>query len=156
MIDRCPRFAGLALPRLLSVVVLIATAACGSAAAPLPTATSASKDCGSFIAAGAQVAYDVAGLECFWASYAAGTPARWAFRQLTMEGDPIPSTITFDQAQGVVVTRDTTADKYGGANRRVATWRCGSLNKKAWPSDPTHLYLEASGCSGEGKTTSFP
>ncbi|HUQ41189.1 MAG TPA: hypothetical protein VM052_01690, partial [Candidatus Limnocylindrales bacterium] len=66
------------------------------------------------------------------------------------------STITFDPAQGIVVTRDTTADKYGGANRRLMTWRCGVLAKKASPTDQTHPYLEASECSGEGKTTIFP
>ena len=135
-------------------VLVTAASACGSVAAPRSALTP--KDCGSFVPVADQVAYDAAGLECFWGAYTAGTSARWTLRQVTIEGDPIPSTITFDPAHGIVVTRDTTADKYGGSNRRLMTWRCGVLTKKARPSDATHLYLEADGCSGEGKTTSFP
>ena len=154
LIGRSPQRVRLALRRPLLVALVIAASACGSAGAPPSTVTP--RDCGSFVPSSGLVAYDAAGLDCFWAAYTAGTPARWAFRQVTMEGDPIPSTIAFDPAQGIVVTHDTTADEYGGANRRLMTWRCGVLTKRAWPSDSTHLYLEASGCSGEGKTTSFP
>ena len=154
MIDRRSSLARLAPQHLVLSLVLIATLACGSVASPLSAARS--KDCGSFVPIVNQIAYDAAGLDCFWAAYSAGTSAHWAFRQVTMEGDPIPSTITFDPQQGIVVTHDTSADKYGGANRRLMTWRCGVLTKRAWPSDATHFYLEASGCSGEGNTTIFP
>jgi hypothetical protein len=171
VVVRRSTLARMAPQRLLLVLILIASPACDSAvtalsaatAAPLSAATATphlsgatSKDCGSFVPRVGQVAYDAAGLECFWAAYTAGTSAHWAFRQVTMEGDPIPSTITFDPQQGIVVTHDSSADNYGGPDRRLMTWRCGILAKKAWPNDSTHLYLEASGCSGDGKTTSFP
>jgi len=50
--------------------------------------------------------------------------ARWTLRSYTIEGDPIPTTLLFRPAGGIglVVTRDTSADKFGGVgNQRVFT-----------------------------------
>ena len=75
----------------------------------------------------------------------------------TIEGDPIPETLRFDNVLGVVITQDTTADKYTSpANRRMWTWRCSKMTKTPWATDPTRYSFELSSCTGDGPTTTFP
>jgi len=82
---------------------------------------------------------------------------RWNVRVLTIEGDPIPETLRSDNVLGVVITQDTTADKYTSpANRRMRTWRCAKMTKTPWVTDPSRYSFELSSCTGDSPTTTFP
>ena len=123
--------------------------ACGTTAPP----TRATVDCGTFDAGHGRV--DSAGLDCFWAAYQRGEPARWTVRHVTVEGDPLPSTIEL-AAGKVVITRDFSADKFSApANRRVYEYRCDTLTKETPSFDPTRPFLRATGCTGDGPETTF-
>ena len=157
--------------RLLTAFVIVVAWACAASppappttfAAPtaastpagLPAGPASVTDCGSFDAG--HNTYDPTGLECFWRAYTAGTSARWAVRQLTIEGDPIPSTITFDPTKGIVVTRDVTRDRFSSpADRRVWTWHCATVTRRPWATDASRDFLAVAACAGEGTETAFP
>lgn len=112
-------------------------------------------DCGSF-AAGHNT-YESAGRECVWDAYTAHTAVRWAVRQLTIEGDPIPGTLGYDPGQGIVITRDVRADEFSGtADRRLWMWRCGTMSRRTWATDPSRYSFELTDCRGDGASTHFP
>ena len=139
--------------RLFLVIVL--ASACSATPAPSPTVPG-TIDCGSFVAT-PLTRYDAGGTDCFWAAYTSGRPARWSVRSITTEGDPIPSTITFTPGQGLVVTRDTTADKFAGqGGARVWTYRCSMIARKPWATDATKFFFELTDCTGDGTTAGFP
>src|SRR5438046_7734025 len=126
-------------------------ASCGS-----QTGSFSGIDCGTSTRS-PSAEYDARGLECVWSAYSSGTAVRWNVRVLTIEGVPIPETLRFDNVLGVVITQDTTADKYASpANRRMWTWRCAKVTKTPWATDPTRYSFELSSCTGDGPTTTFP
>jgi hypothetical protein len=148
--------------RALATAAVIALVACDSATVPpqpTPSAPASTPtgtvDCGSFDAG--HGGYDAQGLDCFWTAYSTGKSARWSVKQLTIEGDPIPATITADGRGGLVVSRDFSADKFSSpANRHVFVWTCSTITRKLWPTDPARSFLELTGCTGAGASTTYP
>lgn len=65
--------------------------------------------------------------------------------RITMEGDPIPYTVTVTDS--IEVTQDITADKYGGPNRGRTTWRCSAMTQVAHYAEGSFLFA-FSGCTG--------
>jgi hypothetical protein len=121
-------------------------AACGS-----PVARVLEVDCGTYDAGYGR--YDDAGRDCFWSAYSARRSATWGVTQRTIEGDPIPSTITYDPTIGVIVTRDVRPDRFSGqAHRRVWTWRCDGVTKLADTADEAFLLA---GCKGDGTSSDY-
>ena len=125
--------------------------ACGSTAgAATPV------DCGSFDQSPTD-AYDRAGRECMWNAYTAQRALTWRVRAITIEGDPVPSELTFEPGRGFVITRDVTADEFSApADRRVWRWRCQTAVKRVWATDPSRHSFEFTGCQGDGVATHFP
>ena len=146
--------------RALVSAALVAAVACDAATPPAPTptvpaSTQPAVDCGSFDAG--QGGYDAQGLDCFWTAHLGGKPSRWSVKRRTVEGDPIPSTITDDGRGGLVVSRDFSADRFSSsANRRVLVWTCSTITRKPSSTDPARSFLELTGCTGAGTSTSFP
>jgi hypothetical protein len=102
-------------------------------------------------------AYSATARECIWTAYSAGKAAYWAARGETIEGDPIPGTLSFDPARGLDVTRDVTADRYSSpSNRRVWSWHCTTMTKRVWATDALRYSFELTGCTGDGPSTTFP
>ena len=92
-----------------------------------------------------------------WNAYGAQRAVIWKVRGITIEGDPIPSELTFQPGRGFVITRDVTADEFSApADRRVWTWRCPAVAKRVWATDPTRYSFEFTGCQGDGAMTAFP
>jgi hypothetical protein len=138
--------------RLLLAATLISAVTCGGA----PPFTGI--DCGTTDERLGS-SYDATGRECVWNAYANGREARWTLRSYTIEGDPIPTTILFRPAGGIglVVTRDTSADKYGGVgNQRVFTYRCGTMTKTTRGDDVSRYDFTLTNCGGDGSSTSVP
>ncbi len=134
----------------VTFVAVTLAVACGSRAGG-PSVV----DCGSFDAR--HDGYDTAGRECVWNAYMARQAVRWSVTGLTIEGDPIPGTLSFDPVQGIVVTRDTRADQLSAsAQRRVDTWRCATMTKKIWATDASRYSFELAGCRGDGDSAHFP
>ena len=103
--------------------------------------------------------YDATGRECFWNAYTNGSAARWSLRSYTIEGDPIPTTLLFQPKGGIglVVTRDTSGDRFGGAgNQRIFTYRCGTMTKAPHGDDISRYGFLLSNCTGDGPSTSVP
>lgn len=101
-------------------------------------------------------AYDATARDCVWSAYSMGTPSRWTVMRRTTEGDPIRATMTA-QRGFIIVTRDMTADRFSAApDRRMWTWQCRTIAKRAWATDPTRSFFDLSGCSGDGGSTAFP
>jgi hypothetical protein len=141
--------------RYLLAAALASVLACGGAVPHAGPTASGAVDCGSFDAG--HGTYDAAGTDCFWRAYTGSVPARWSVTMLTVEGDPIPATITFAPGQPIVVTRDVTADAFSSAtDRRVWTFRCATIERKPWATDPSRSFFELSVCTGDGATTAFP
>jgi hypothetical protein len=69
--------------------------------------------------------------------------------RITMEGDPMPFTVTVTDS--IEVTQDTTADKHGGPNRGLTTWRCSAMDKVAHYAEGSFLFA-FSGCTGAAFT----
>ena len=142
---------------LVAAPVVVAIACDVVSLPPAPTTTQhtpVTVDCGSFDAG--HGAYDAQGLDCFWTAYSAGKSATWSVKQVTVEGDPIPATVTSD-TRGLVVSRDFSADKFSSqADRRVFVWTCSTVARKPWATDPSRYVLELTGCTGAGSSTSFP
>jgi hypothetical protein len=133
---------------LLWAVALVVLWACG----PQPGSFSG-VDCGT----SAQADYDAKALECVWSAYSSGAPVRWNITRQTVEGDPIPETLRYDSVLGVIITRDVTADAFSApADRRMWTWRCATMTKTAWPTNPSRYFFELSACTGDGPTAVFP
>jgi len=141
----------LALSRQRSLLAaLLLAAACGS-----PAGSAADVDCGTSDLR--QAGYDAGAVDCFWRAFSAGRSVIWRVRQITIEGDPIPMTLSFDRGSGLVATRDVTADKFSStADRRVWTWRCKGITRTPWPADASRTYFALTNCSGDGSATSFP
>ena len=87
------------------------------------------------------------GRTCLWNAYSSGQSARWSMTRMTMEGDPIPYTVTLSDS--IEVTQDTTADKHGGPNRGRTTWRCSAMTQVAHYAEGSFLFT-FSGCTGAG------
>jgi hypothetical protein len=133
------------------LVAMLVVAACGSAPPPF-----SGIDCGNSTE-GSGTDYDAEARECVWKAYSNGAAVRWSVRSYTTEGDPIPQTLRFDSALDVVTTRDMTADKFSSsADRRIRTWRCATMTKMAWVTDPSRYSFKLSNCTGDGATTLFP
>jgi hypothetical protein len=102
-------------------------------------------------------AYSASARECLWSAYSSGRAAYWNARGVTIEGDPIPSLLSFDPTRGLDVTRDVTADKFSAqADRRVWSWHCTTLTKRTWATDASRYSFELGGCTGDGPATRFP
>ena len=100
--------------------------------------------------------YDASARQCLWTAYSAGMPAHWVATKYTTEGAPIPETISFDGAV-VLVTRDLSLDGFSSAqDRRLWTWRCGTMIKLPWVSDPDRFSFGLSNCLGESADAGFP
>jgi len=103
--------------------------------------------------------YDAAARECFWSAYSSGSSARWSLRSYTIEGDPIPTTLLFEPKGGIglVVTRDTRGDRFGGVgNQRIFNYRCGTITKAPHGDDISRYGFLLSNCTGDGPSTSVP
>jgi hypothetical protein len=144
----------------LAVAIVLATA-CAPAPGPAPAPSLSSAfppnivDCGSFDSG--HNTYDAAGLECFWRAYSAGAPVRWAVKQLTVEGDPVPEAIQYVPGQAIVVTRDVSADTFSSPiDRRVWIYSCTTVTRRPWATDRSRSFFELTGCTGDGPTTAFP
>ena len=122
---------------------------------------------GRVVASGAQVdcgtsdlrhgGYDAAAIDCFWRAFTASRSVIWRATQITEEGDPIPMTLSFDPATGLVASRDVTADKFSSASdRRIWTWRCKAIKRTPWATDPSRTFFQLTNCTGDGAATSFP
>src|SRR5207247_11172001 len=97
--------------------------------------------------------------ECFWSAYSNASAARWSLRSYTIEGDPIPTTLLFQPKGGIglVVTRDTSGDRFGGVgNQRIFTYRCGTMTKTPHGDDISRFGFLLSNCGGDGPSTSVP
>jgi hypothetical protein len=130
---------------------LVILGACGSQ--PL---SFAGTDCGTSTA-GPGPGYDSQAVDCVWKAYSSGTAVQWKVKSQTVEGDPIPGTLRFDQVLGVVITRDMTADKFSNqADRRMWTWRCAKMTETPWATDPSRYFFELSACTGDGPSATFP
>ena len=103
--------------------------------------------------------YDSSGRDCVWMAYENGQAARWTLRSYTIEGDPIPTTLLFQPAGGIglVVTRDTSADKFGGfGNQRLFTYRCATMTRVPRRDDLSRYSFALTNCTGDGSSTSVP
>ena len=126
-------------------------AACGDRAG----GSAAQVDCGTSDLR--HIGYDAKALDCFWQAFTARRSVIWRATQVTIEGDPIPMTLSFDPKTGLVASRDVTADKFSSqADRRVWTWRCKAIQRTPWPTDASRTFFELRDCSGDGSATSFP
>lgn len=75
--------------------------------------------------------------------------------QYTIDGDPIPETVTFN-GRLIVVTRDTRLDRFAGQHdRRTWTWTCRTMTQRASTNDPGRFSCELGECGGEGVATGF-
>jgi hypothetical protein len=138
--------------RLLLAATLISAVACGGA----PPFTGI--ECGSADER-LDSSYDASGRDCIWNAYENGRAARWTVRSYTIEGDPIPTTLLFRPAGGIglVVTRDTSADKFGGVgNQRVFTYRCGTMTKVPYGGDIPRNGFMLTKCTGDGASITVP
>lgn len=134
--------------RLLLAATLISAAACG--AAPFTGIECGTTD------EGLGTSFDATGRDCIWNAYESGREARWTLRSYTIEGDPIPTTLLFRPAGGIglVVTRDTSADKFGGVgNQRVFTYRCGTMTMVPNGGDIPGYSFRLTNCTGDGSAT---
>ena len=135
----------------LLLVTLLLIQACGGrggeSAAPVDCGTSDLRQSG----------YDAKAIDCFWQAFSAGRSVIWRATQLTIEGDPIPLTLSFDPKTGLVATRDVMADKFSSqVDRRVWTWRCTGIKRAPWAMDATRTFVQLRDCTGDGGATSFP
>jgi hypothetical protein len=136
--------------RLLLAATLISAVACGGA----PPFTGI--ECG-ITDEGSGASFDATGRDCIWNAYENGRAARWTLRSYTIEGDPIPTTLLFrpEGQIGLVVTRDTSADKFGGVgNQRVFTYRCVTMTKVPYSGDISRYNFRLTNCTGDGPSTS--
>jgi hypothetical protein len=133
-------------------LAILFVAACGSA----PPPPFSGIDCGSS-REGTGPDYDAGARECVWKAYPSGAAVRWNVMSYTIEGDPIPQTLRFDSVLGVVTTRDMSADKFSSStDRRIWMWRCTTMAKVVWVTDPSRYSFKLSNCTGAGATTVFP
>jgi len=101
--------------------------------------------------------YDSTARDCVWNAYTKGEAVHWALRAYTIEGDPIVYTLAFDPRYELVVTRDTTADRFAGAaNQRVSTYRCRTMTKSPQGQDISRYGFLMTNCTGDGTTASVP
>lgn len=128
-----------ALPVIAAVLLLLASCGGGRTSAS-PTV---SVDCG--FADQRLIEFAGTGRTCLWNAYSSRESARWMMTRITMEGDPIPFTVTVTDS--IEVTQDTTADKHGGPNRGRTTWRCSAMTQVAHYSEGSFLFA-FSGCTG--------
>lgn len=98
--------------------------------------------------------FDETGRDCLWEHYAAREPtttAKWKLTRSTIEGDPIVYTVMIAK-NTIEVSQDTTADKFGGPNRGITTWRCSDMTKTARAEGS--FTFAFSGCTGAGSPPS--
>ena len=139
--------------RALLLVSLLA--ACGGYAGSGRGALDGTVDCGSFDAGHDE--YDQAGVDCVWSAYTAQRGLMWRVTSVTIEGDPVPATLSFEPGKAIVVTRDLSADKFTApGSRRIFTYTCGTMTRTTWPTDPSRYYFALSACTGDGPETVFP
>lgn len=135
--------------RALLVAAVIVAVSCDASERP----TAVDVDCGSTVEP--LSAYEAAGRECFWDAYSGGRSVRWVVTWRTIEGDPIPTTL-FVAPGAIEVSWDNRADKFGGENRGVVTWRCSTIAKHPTSSDGSRYDFYLSGCTGPSASTTFP
>jgi hypothetical protein len=135
-------------------------AACAQSGPPAPSAqpsptAAAVVDCG-VSNSGPGITYDAVGRQCVWSAYASGSPTRWVITSYTTEGAPIRTTLTFESGV-LLMTRDMTADGFSSpADRRLWSWRCSTMTKRPFVTDPQHYSFELAGCTGEVARAVFP
>ncbi|MGH2491835.1 MAG: hypothetical protein ACRDF9_10020 [Candidatus Limnocylindria bacterium] len=101
--------------------------------------------------------FDSAARECVWNAYTKGEAVHWTLRAYTIEGDPVPYTVAFNPTSGLVATRDTRADRFGGVgNQRVFTYRCQTMTKTTQRDDISRYSFRLTNCTGDGLATSVP
>jgi len=139
--------------RLLSVIaVAAAVVSCGGAYAP---SGAVDVECASAVPT--HESFDAGAFECFWSAYTAGRSARLSMTLLTVEGDPIRSWLTYSPAAGLEVVKDISADKFRGAGQPdLLRWKCTTVAKHPWATDPSRFAYELSGCTGQGESAGFP
>lgn len=136
--------------RVLAAAGLLLVISCGGAAQRAP-----GTDCGATDERFGS--FDSAARECVWNAYTNGEAVHWALRAYTIEGDPVPYTLAFDPRYGLVVTRDTSADRFGGVgNQRVFTYRCRTMTKSPQREDIARYSFLLTNCTGDGPTASVP
>ncbi len=146
------------------LVALIA--GCAQSGPPAPTASAqpsptvrptvaALVDCG-VSDLGPSMAYAATERECVWNAYAAGIPTRWIVTEYTQEGAPVRATLNFEGGV-LLMTRDMTADSFSSpADRRLWSWRCSAMTKRAFVTDPQRYSFELTGCTAELAQAIFP
>jgi hypothetical protein len=139
---------------------------CAQSGPPTPTASAQSSptvratvaavvDCG-VSDLGPGITYDLTGRQCVWNAYSAGTPTRWIVTKYTTEGAPTPESLNFDGGV-LLMTRDMSADGFSSpADRRLWSWRCTTMIKRPFVTDPQRYSFELSGCTGEIAQAVFP
>lgn len=101
--------------------------------------------------------FDSTARECVWNAYTKGEAVHWALRAYTIEGDPVAYTLAFDRRYGLVVTRDTSADRFAGVgSQRVFTYRCRDMTKSPQREDSSRYGFLLTNCIGDGPTASVP
>jgi hypothetical protein len=153
--------------RLLMAAALAAfIAGCAQSGPPTPTASAqpsptvratvaALVDCG-VTDLGPSIAYAATERECVWNAYAAGIPTRWIVTEYTTEGAPTRESLSFEGGV-LLMTRDMSADGFSSpADRRLWSWRCGAMTKRAFVTDPQRYAFELTGCTGELAQAIFP
>jgi hypothetical protein len=139
-----------------SFAALLLTVLCVACRLPSGGITVSGTDCGT-TQEDSPPNYSAAARECIWTAYSGGRAAHWTVRGVTIEGDPIPATLTFDPARGLDVIRDISADRFSQqADRRVWSWHCPTMTKHVWATDTTRYSFELGGCTGDGPSTTFP
>ncbi len=152
--------------RVFTVAIAVLIAACAPSSPPnsLPRTPGAMVDCSPLAAeaftSGGLIAprptLPQSAVDCVWKAYKAGTPLRLSVTTNTVDGAQVPSTIVFDGV-GVLVTRDLSLDRFSAtADRRVWSWRCGTMTQRTWTADAQRYSLEMGGCTGDGTTATFP
>lgn len=144
--------------KLLRVACCIGDAPAGFSAlpdlAPSAPAPASVVECGPTVEP--PLAWDATARECVWAAYSARRPFRWMATGHTIEGDPVPSVLTYD-GRTLRMTRDMRADDFSSrADRRIWEWSCGEMAKRPWSTDGMRYLFELTGCGGDSSQANAP
>jgi hypothetical protein len=124
-----------------ALVILADTAATPTAPAPEARVL----DCGHETIGQPTGAVDPEARACIASAASTGAPAKFVSVAMTMEGDAIPRTVEVVGIRHVMLTVDTTQDRFGGT-RSVATYRCSGAQLAPSPISPSRQELHVLGC----------
>lgn len=128
----------------LLIGLALMLAGCSQQGGPGGTATL--KQCGAEDA-GHGERFDKAARACLWDAYGNKQAATFTSTVLTIEGDPIVQSIQIDATGRILVTLDTTRDKFG--DQKVTTYTCTALEQRNVPrGDLVEVRLWAGNCTG--------